>query len=137
MGKMNGYNEVGVQSFVRKIVGGHGRRNYQELHRNLVGLMEDQGVIAGNPALKIYGQYQKGKMKIKELDLIPSVSFWVLVMGRFILTRRACLRIVESLLIGGLTRPLRLSTQHCRFWGIWISQVGSRNRHQRWSRKGC
>jgi hypothetical protein len=137
MGKMNGYNEVGVQSFVRKIVGGHGRRNYQELHRNLVGLMEDQGVIAGNPALKIYGQYQKGKMKIKELDLIPSVSFWVLVMGRFILTRIACLRIVESLLIGGLTRPLRLSTQHYRFWGIWISQVGSRNRHQLWSRKGC
>jgi hypothetical protein len=137
MGKMNGYNEVGVQSFVRKIVGVHGRRNYQELHRNLVGLMEDQGVMAGNPALKIYGQYQKGKMKIKELDLIPSVSFWVLVMGRFILTRRACLRIVESLLIGGLTRPLRLSIRHCRFWEIWISQVGFRNRHRRWSRKGC
>jgi hypothetical protein len=74
MGKVNGYNEVGVQSFVRKIVGGHGRRNYDELHATLLGLMHDQGVIKENQAYKIFGEYQKGKTKIKELDLIPSVS---------------------------------------------------------------
>lgn len=36
--------------------------------------MHDQGVIKENQAYKIFGEYQKGKTKIKELDLIPSVS---------------------------------------------------------------
>jgi hypothetical protein len=66
MGKVNGYNEVGVGAFVRKIVGGYGKRNYDELHKTLVGLINDQGVINSNPAYKIFGEYQKGKGKIKE-----------------------------------------------------------------------